>query len=243
MKRLLILSLFSLLFISCTSQLVNYALEKKGVFEEQVPLKTLHLNEKEIVFFPMHHIGTKEFYTDVHQKIDSLNQKGYYFFTEYVTMETPNLEEQMKFRKVLGIGIPQGGYEKLFDSILQVKNIKLKRPIEYQPTYTEWNLDHKNSKNVDANLTELVQYYEAKYGEIKLEPCDYDVQDITSSTRCKTKINNKTALNDLIKTYRNELIVKNLQQESKQKIALIYGADHYPGVKSILDSLNHQSTH
>ncbi|MEG1592522.1 hypothetical protein [Chryseobacterium sp.] len=62
--------------------------------------------EKEIIFLPMHHAGTEKFYTNVENKIDSLNKLNYFFFTEKVSMNNSDKLELMKFRKIVGFAIP-----------------------------------------------------------------------------------------------------------------------------------------
>ena len=238
MKKLATLVILSLTLTSCMNYIFNTALEQRGIFKDQIDLKSLSLEEKEIIFFPMHHVGTEKFYTDVHQKIDSLKDNEYFFYVESIKDENSNLENQMKLRKIMGIGIPEGGYQKSFDSILKVKNYKLKKEIVYQPTYSEWQLDEKNSLNVDVDIKDLIQQYELIYGEVKLEPCDYDKPDVTNSTECTNKTDKKK-WNYVLKDYRNQELVKHLQQDSRKKIAIIYGSAHYEGVKSIIDSLNH----
>jgi hypothetical protein len=56
----LILIFFSL--FSCKSSLVNYALEKRGVFDEEVKVVSFSNNENNVVFIPMVHVSTNLFF-------------------------------------------------------------------------------------------------------------------------------------------------------------------------------------
>lgn len=77
-----------------------------------------------------------------------------------------------------------------------------------------------------------------KYGNIILEKCNYEVPDLTKDTKYKKSKNNKAAYDEVIKNYRNRIIVNTLVADKRDKIAIIYGAAHYEGVKKMLDSLN-----
>ena len=54
----------------------------KGIYDESIHLETLENDDKEIIFFPIHHLGRDLFYKDVKKKVDSLKKEGYYFFKE-----------------------------------------------------------------------------------------------------------------------------------------------------------------
>ncbi|WAC03721.1 hypothetical protein N7U66_09995 [Lacinutrix neustonica] len=64
--------------------LYNAALERNGAFNDEMKLKKLVNDRKEIVFFPITHLGTEMFYADVKNKIDSLKKKNYFFYYEKV---------------------------------------------------------------------------------------------------------------------------------------------------------------
>lgn len=237
MKKVILFSILYFTILSCTSQIFNYALQKQGIYDDSVSVKKIKYKEKEIIFLPMHHIGTEKFYTHVNDKIDSLRKLNYFFFTEKVDTKNSEKSDLMKLRKIIGFALPNEGYEKILDSILTEKKIVLKTKIVFQPNYSEWKLDDNNSKNTDATVRELINYYESEYGEIRLEECDLAVTDVSNSTKCK-KNKHAGAYETLVLNYRNNLIANAIKNDSRQKIALIYGAGHYEGVKKILDSLD-----
>lgn len=237
MKKIISFSILCFTILSCSNQIFNYVLQKQGIYDDNVSIKKIKYKEKEIIFLPMHHVGTEKFYTNVNNKIDSLSKLNYFFFTEKVNMKNAEKVDLMKLRKVVGFALPNGGYEKILDSIITEKKIVLKTKIVFQPDYSEWKLNDNNSKNTDATVHELINYYESKYGEIKLEACDLAVTDVSNSTKCK-KNKHSGAYETLVLDYRNKLIANAIKNDSRPKIALIYGAGHYEGIKKILDSLD-----
>lgn len=225
-----------LLMAGCTSRLVNYALKSRGIYDDRIALRTMDFRDKKIVFFPMHHVGTQNFYDDAGHKVDSLRQLGYFFYTEKVNAGAATKEEMMKVRKILGIGLPNGGYQNTLEAILKEKNIKLSHQVAYQPAYTAWHLTEQNSTNADATLPQVVAEYERRYGKIVLEPCDLATPDIALSTKCRSKAATSQAAQAIIIDYRNRLLAKKIMEEKRQNLAIIYGAGHYEGIKKILDS-------
>ncbi|MCD1116396.1 hypothetical protein [Chryseobacterium turcicum] len=237
MKKIILFSILYFTILSCSSQIFNYVLQKQGIYNDNISVKKMKYKEKEILFLPIHHAGTEKFYTNINNKIDSLIELNYFFFTEKVIMNNSDKLELMKFRKIVGFALPKEGYKKILDSILTEKKIVLKTKIVFQPDYSEWKLNDNNSTNTDATVHELINYYESKYGEIKLEECDLAVTDVSNNTKCR-KNKHTGAYETLVLNYRNNLIANAIKNDSRQKIALIYGAGHYEGIKKILDSLD-----
>ena len=77
-KPLILFTLFIL--TSCGQFMTNRALKKSGVFDTKSGLKVIENNQKKIIFIPMHHIGKKEFYDDVANKVDSLQNLNFSVF-------------------------------------------------------------------------------------------------------------------------------------------------------------------
>lgn len=232
MKILLYLTLFSLL--SCTSFKVNLAFKLVGVYDDNIKLSKVANEEKEVIFFPMHHLGTAPFYKDVQTKIDSLKKIGYFFYTEEVK---GNKKDSITVRKSIKIsGIPfsrdNAGYKHFFDSIYKGK-VKFKKEILDQPSPSKFGLDESNSKKVDVTLKEMIDYYESKYGEIKLEPCDFE-KSFYEKPDCKNKPVGKKITDDVYINFRNMNVIKTLLNDNHQKVAIIYGADHFRGIREEL---------
>ena len=75
-KTILFLIIVTSSVFSCKNHLYNSALQRKGFFSDKIYLSKMANQNKEIVFIPMSHLGTKEFYKDVKFKIDSLKKNG-----------------------------------------------------------------------------------------------------------------------------------------------------------------------
>ena len=231
MKKFIPLLFILSIIFSCKSMLYNYALKKIGVYDEKIKLESVNTEDKKIVFFPIHHVGTEKFYTDVQNKTDSLKNLGYYFYYERIDVSAKEYLVLRKWRKIHGIPIPKEGYKESFDSIVK---IKLKKKIVNQPSYTKLGLDSLNSKNVDARLIEVLNYYEKKYGEVKLEPCDFETT-IHEKTICENDNTIKgNVKKDVMIDFRNNIVIKELLKEKKSKIAIIYGKGHLEGLKEEL---------
>lgn len=232
MKILIYLTLFSLL--SCTSFKVNLAFKLMGVYDDNIQLSKVTNEEKEVIFFPMHHLGTAPFYNDVKTKIDSLKKIGYFFYTEEVK---GNKKDSITVRKSIKLtGIPfsrnNAGYKHFFDSIYNGK-VKFKKEILDQPSPSKFGLDESNSKTADVTLKEMIDYYESKYGEIKLEPCDFE-KSFYEKPNCKYKPAEKKVVDDVYINFRNKNIIKTLLVDNHKKVAIIYGAEHFKGIREEL---------
>lgn len=235
MKKFISLLLIVLYSHAYKAQAFGTDLEAKGILQDKAQIKKIDFLNKDIVFLPMHHLGTKKFYQDVYTKVDSLNKLGYFFYLEKVSADANKKEDLMKLRKILGMGIPTNGYQKALDLITsRIKSLKDR--LTLQPDYIHWGLNETNSQNVDVTLSDLIRQYETQNGNIILENCDQKVPDITLNTRCRYDKMMGKAYNSVVLDFRNKLIVENLLKEKRQKIVLMYGDGHYTGIKKLIEN-------
>ena len=232
MKKSILLILIILSLFSCKSSLVNYALEKRGVFDEEVKVVSFSNNEHNVVFIPMVHVSTKLFYDDVNTKIDSLKKLDYFFYFEKIKASGKNDTIIRKSMKLIELPVMKQGYKSLIDSILLKNKIKLKKEIIDQPKYEKFGLDSLNSKNVDLSMVEIINYYEKKYQPIILEPCDFE-NEIYEKPKCPLKLS-KEINDDVVLNSRNMEVIKELSTETRKKIAIIYGKGHLVGIREEL---------
>ena len=235
MKRTIFFAyLIIALFSCCTSFKVNLAFKILGIYDDSVKITKLTSNEKEVIFIPMHHLGTAAFYNDVKNKIDSLKKEGYFFYTEEVKGSRKDSITIRKSIKLTGVPFSRNniGYKAYFDSIYKGK-VKFKKEITNQPSSVGFGLDEKNSKTVDVSLKEMIDYYESKYGEIKLEPCDFE-KSIYEKPSCTSKRINKDVEEDVYVDFRNKNIIKTYLNDDHEKTAIIYGKGHFKGIKEEL---------
>ena len=239
MRKIGILILF-ITITGCTSYKLNLAFSLIGIYNDEVKVSKLTNNEKEVLFIPMHHIGTKSFYADVNKKVDSLENLGYYFYTERLITTKDDTISFLKLRKITGVPFSQKkiGYLRIFDSVYEGK-IKYKKELIDQPLYKDMGIDSLKSKNVDVTTSALIHYYETKYGEIKLEKCEYETT-MDKKSKCYGKPVNKKKASDAIVTFRNAHIIDELKNDTHQKIAIIYGANHFIGIKEELLKLGYK---
>jgi hypothetical protein len=234
MKKIFPFITLFLLLNSCTSFKINLALKIVGVYDDTVKLSKLTTKEKEVVFIPMHHLGTVLFYNDVKAKIDSLKKSGFYFYTEEVK---GNKKDSITIRKIIKLtGIPfsrdNSGYKHFFDSLYNGK-VKLKKELINQPNSWALGLDSLNSKKVDITFKEMIDYYEKKYGELKLRPCDFE-KSFYEKPSCKDKPIDKKIRDEVIVGYRNTNVINAILSEKCSKIAIIYGSEHIIGIREEL---------
>ncbi|WP_338375698.1 hypothetical protein [uncultured Flavobacterium sp.] len=218
---------FSLL--SCKSSLVNYALEKKGIYDDKITINKFNRDNSEVCFFEMAHVGTDLFYKDLKLKIDSLEKSGFYFYYELIKKSNSSDSINRKFIKLTKIPFQKDGYMGSLDSIFKKEKIKLKKNLISQPEYSLLGLSNENSANVDLSLAEIINYYEKKYQLIILEPCDFEVS-VYESPKCPLDLT-KDIRDDVILNSRNEEVLRQISIEKRKKIAIIFGKGHYEGIK------------
>jgi hypothetical protein len=232
LKKIILVAFFLSALTGCKSYLFNKGLEKMGVFDSKIHLTEIKNEAKEVIFFPMKHIANEEFYNDTKYKIDSLKKLGYYFFYESINVLIDDTITLRKFRKLKGMPIskPSLGYMYLIDSVYK---FKLKKKIIDQPKYNTLGIDSFSGKRVDLNLRDIITAYESRYGEIKLEPCDFETSVYKKSACNDKKIDNKVIYN-LLLTLRNQKIVNEILLHKGIKIALVYGEEHFIEIKAAL---------
>ena len=243
MKRYLqicvIALLSTLLFSACLTQI---ALNYIGVTDKKATLKYATNSEKKLVSVYIHHIGKKEYYIDVKNKIDSFLKEGYIVYYEAVRpgVYKDSLQKDSinrKARKISGVDFvtmkANGGYIDTMNNKLFGKKSKyvVKHRLINQPKYLIAVNDSINFKNIDANMIELVNACENKFGVITLEKYDYEV-NFGEKYRSKKDKKMKAYF---LEGFRNNLISQSILNDSNKKIILIYGGKHFKG---ILENLN-----
>ena len=238
-----IIPLFILAIILLSSCLTKIALKSLGVFEKSVSVKYISNDKKQIVFLPMHHIGTKEFYDDETRLVDSLLQNGYTVFYENLKKgNTSQLVEDtlfMKFRRITGI--PRNSKDKLSSRIDTVTNTLMGKKSKLVAKYKLRNqeiayltkYDSLKVKNIDGTIEEMVLLYEKKYGVVMLEKNDFETKLREPYSHSEGKVKRNYFLIDT----RNIIITNEILQSKANKIAIVYGAGHYTGIlKNLQDA-------
>ena len=234
MRKTFVLFTLILLANSCMSYKVNLAFKFLGAYNDKVMLESVNRDDNKIIFIPMHHLGTVLFYKDVKIKIDSLKKAGFYFYTEEITVNRADTITIRKANKLKGVPFSKGniGYKHYFDSLYRGK-VKLKKELVDQPKYGLFGLDSINSRNVDVTYKDMISYYEKKYGELKLRPCDFK-KSFYEKPDCDDKPIDKKIFQEIIIDFRNANVVKAILKDDRKKIAIIYGENHFKGIKEEL---------
>ena len=232
MKKIIYGFVILLLFCNCRNLLFNAALKSMGAYDDKITLRRFTAESKELVVFPIIHIATEAQYDDVKKKVDSLSSLGYYFYFENVAVSYSDTTIVLrKFRKIAKMPIPTKGYMYVIDSVMGKKfDIKLKKKIVNQPPFNKLGLDSLNARNVDVKMSDLVDFYESKYKPIILEPCDLNTS-IYEESGCKDHREYPEMTQEILIDFRNNHVLKELIREKRSKIAIIYGKDHYKGLK------------
>ena len=221
-----------MVMLGCKNTLYNIGLNKLGVYDETLSLEKIESIKKEVVFFPMIHIGTEPFYKNISLKIDSLKMLGFVFYLENVEVDINSDSLLRKYKKISGIAFNQNGYTDNIDSLFKNK-FKPKKKIISQPSYNTLGIDSTFGRVVDRTLKDLITYYEINNGEIILEDCDFQTSIFEKSICNDPKIS-QDITNDYRIDYRNKKVVQEILSDTSNKVAVIYGKKHIKGITDLL---------
>lgn len=236
MKQLSILLIICILLFSACQRILLNAF---GVLDKTVTMRRIKNSEKEILFIPMHHVGKKDFYDDVKNKIDSLRGLGFIFYYEGVkrTLSGDSLSNdtiRRKLRKIIWIDVlspkmKTGYIDSLGNTTVGISNKNIKRyDLVNQPGRTKLGIDSLNDKWVDVYISDLLEAFEKKFGRLELSECDLKSGYDTKYT-CE-KYKNKEGRKFVLTDYRNQVIADQILKDTHTKIAIIYGAKHFDGI-------------
>lgn len=219
---------------SCIGKMV---FKKMGIFDKTVTLKYITNGNKKIIFMPMHHIGEKEFYDDAKATTASFLKKNYMVFFEAV--QKGGIKDSIqkdtiyrKIRKITGVDYysmaSTGGY--LDTTTNTIMGLKLsfisKHKLINQSRSLLTSLDSNHVKNIDANILDLIDATEEKFGKIILEPYDFETAFGSKYKRKK----DKEISNFFATEYRNNLVTDSILKSPYDKIMIVYGAKHFDGI-------------
>jgi hypothetical protein len=244
-KTFCLLLITQLLFTSCLRKM---ALKYVGVYDTALTPKKISNNEKEIVFLGMHHLGKHEFYDNAIEQLNTLKKEGYYVYYEGVIIDStsdPLLIDTayLKFRSLTGFDFSvmkkNKGYINTENSVSLLPDKKLNKIIQKekfinQPADLVVPKESNSGKKVDANLIDLIEQYEKKYGTISLTQYDKNTPLGTTFDRTKKQSITQTQHNYLILDIRNIVLAVEILQSTHKKIAIVYGKAHYKGLLKLL---------
>ena len=80
MKYFLLL-MSCMMFTSCKNLVLNTAFQAMGVYDDVAKMHVANSTTATIVLLPTRHLGTPQYYNNLHHKIDSLTALNYFFYT------------------------------------------------------------------------------------------------------------------------------------------------------------------
>lgn len=222
------------------------ALKLLGADSTSVTPTYIKSNEKEVVFIPMHHVGTKEFYNSVYKITDSLGKAGYACYYEGLNpIEKDSIEKiriRRKFRKIMGFSLTKSGY---IDTINNTILGKYKVSDKYinQPKSSALISKNCQSKyNIDISSDSLLKRFELREYPIVLDSCDYStsLEEKYNCNSLKDLDRGKYDIfkNEYILEFRNKHLSNYIQNSQERKIIVIYGKAHYEGFFEELKKLD-----
>lgn len=225
---------------------VSIALKSIGANASSAELRILKSKTKTVCFIPMHHVGKKVFYEDVHRITDSLGRSGYVAFYEGVdTNITDTLELDFlkrKWRKMLGFYLDKSGFIDTTNQLFMGK-YKISKKYTNQPVPLELISETSQPKSVDVFLEDLIHDFEKKTNKIELDSCDVNTPLNKSYKSCnslkETHPESYKVFNDeFILDYRNQYLAKTIQDGSHDKVIVIYGRYHFKGLLKELKAID-----
>ena len=241
LRSFFVLLTTTLLLTSCKS----FVLSVLGATETNIPLRYITNGEKKLVFFPMHHIGKREFYDDVKYKLDSFIKEGYVVYYEGVkpSTTTDSLQNDSiyrKARKISGANFASlkanGGYIDTINKTFLGKksNYVVKHNLINQPKYLISTVDTLRYKKIDAGIVELISASENKFGPVTLNSYDFE-----TSFNDKYKVKrDKNMKKYFLEEYRNAIIASSIINDPNKKILLLYGKLHFKGILENLQAVD-----
>jgi hypothetical protein len=221
MKKILLLSAIILTISSCKISRSLIELNKT-----KAKTYSYRIDDKEIKFLPMHHLGKKKFYNNVKNIITENKKNG---FTVYYELVSTNFTKdsllrdtiRRKVRKLKGFSGTYKENEQGFKKYIQ------------QPSYPELGTDDKDLR-ADVNYLQLINQWEKINGEIVLDSLDL-------STPFTEKFNknvfySKSQYNKIFIEFRNEYLINSIKSNSDKKILIVYGAGHRKDFKKRIKS-------
>jgi hypothetical protein len=219
-----------------TASCMSMALSVMGINKKESGLSVYSNGIKTMAYIPMKHIGPKEFYANVKNRVDSLQKKGYIVFMESVRVTDSLTAEERdtlnrKVRRLMGVTLGKGGYLDTINGRLMGRKFSNKRGLINQPRYTKLGVDTTTGRIVDVPMNVMIRQYEKQYGTIVLDDCDF-ATPLEDKYLCGRE--KRSQANDLILKYRNQHLADEIIAEKHTKIAVLYGAAHEKGLLAML---------
>lgn len=212
LQKIIVFVFLSTVCSSCTWLLIGMSTSSSGAKN----LKMLVNEELQdtIVFIPMSHVGTKEYYRAVRQTVDSLRSEGFVFYYEMIDADTSKPKDQLdtmirKFRRLHDLNM----YDDMSASAPNFEKQALENT----------GIDEQKDIWADLMLDQVIDLYEFHYGEIELTECDWNTP-LRAEYLCQEK---KFTSRRMATGARDEYLFDLVISSSYPKKAIMYGGTHW----------------
>ncbi len=180
---------------------------------------------KQVTMIGMSHIETVRYYEEVKNYLDSLRNDGYAIFFEYVTLGPVGPTEAdttaarvvlRKYRRLTGESLATNEYSG-FRSVADNKGEKPNQLV--QQTLERTGVSEERDYLCDLTFQEIIEGYEAKYGEIILTDCDMETPLNAPKYKCRTEQEFRVGYAHL--TLRDKYVAKRVAESEHQKIVIL----------------------
>ncbi len=236
-------ALFSFTFLLfLTTSCTKILLKRTGMVGGKPKIQKIDVKGKDVLFLGMIHLSQQGYYTKSKIIIDSLSNQGYFILGEATrdsstsNMSRKSLNEFQddqvlkKLRKLSGLQMSKS-------SLSLIGKIVKKYDIKPQPKDLYAFNDTTKAMIADNSLLEQIREYEKVKGELRLDSCDI-ASKIGDDYNCNSisDENVKYFKEEIIKNGRNKLVIDAVKKSSRKKILIIYGKNHFEGIKKGLEN-------
>jgi len=202
--------------------------------KKKVKVSTMAVDGKTVKFIPMHHLGKKEFYDNVKDKIVYYQKDGYKVYYEMIRYikKPDSLENDNFFRKVRKFRGSTRNYKEDMDSIGILKKYV------QQPSYTKLGVDSTTSVWADLDYRAIISEYEKRYGTIQLDSTDLHTP-LNDKSYTSTTFLDGHKIKAIIVNFRNAQLAKVIDSSPDKKILVVFGKGHVKGTKKLLKHYKH----
>ncbi|MDM1294038.1 hypothetical protein HX021_06985 [Sphingobacterium sp. N143] len=235
LRQIIFLFFAVITFSGCDTSLL---VQSTGVLRDASRKFELRNGARSVLYIPMRHLGTRVYYDQIQHAVDSLQKAGYVVFYESIAYQVDSAAERdlydRKFRKLTGnrLGLQQcietpGDTSRILRAPMYRK---LGQRIISQPDYSFFLVNYETAVKADIPKNRLLDDFEYLYGEIKLEPCDYDTP-LNEPYGCKPiKASLKNRFDkEFVMRKREENLASLVADAPQQKILILFGTSHFKG--------------
>lgn len=224
MKKFILIILLAFSISSCQCLLLKtFGVTKSALKHKRVMVK----GDREIIYIPMAHLGKQTYYDEVKAFVTEKRKQGYKIYYEAVLTDTVALRKgqldtlRLKRRKLLGFHLSNYSDE-------NNKSMPKCYKKYIGQTLDNTGVSQRTDTNADLRFEEIIARYEATYGEIPLDECDYSTP-LNAPYQCNPILGKRRSNSryGFTQEFRNEHLEKLLIHSKDKKILLLYGESHW----------------